>query len=124
MRYESFEDVPAWQDAIDFAEQCFQLFLKEALRREFTLKDQLGRAAISISNNIAEGFERETPGELVRFLYFAKGSAGESRSMLRLLARLFDDEEVQNETKILISDARSVSKQLGAWIQSLKNRPD
>jgi four helix bundle protein len=56
-----------------------------AIRRYPGLRDQLERAALSVSNNIAEGFERGTTNELLAFLYIARGSAGEVRSMMRIL---------------------------------------
>jgi four helix bundle protein len=59
-----------------------------AFRRQRSLRDQLERAALSVSNNIAEGFERGTNQELLTFLYIAGGSAGETRSMLCLLERM------------------------------------
>jgi four helix bundle protein len=57
----------------------------DPFRRHSGLRDQLERAAVSISNNVAEGFERGTTNELLAFLYIARGSAGEVRSMFCLL---------------------------------------
>ena len=54
---------------------------------QFSLRDQIERAALSVSNNIAEGFERGTTNELLAFLYIARGSAGEVRSMLNFIER-------------------------------------
>ena len=88
MKYERFEDLPVWKDAIELAVQIYGLTEDEAFKVKASLRDQLERAAVSVSNNIAEGFERGTTQELITFLYIARGSAGEVRSMLHLLARL------------------------------------
>ncbi len=85
------------------------------------LKSQLERATISISNNIAEGFERGTNEELVTFLYIAKGSSGEVRSMLRLLARLPRTEGLAPDIDGLLRRVENISRQLGRWLESLKD---
>ena len=88
MKYERFEDLPVWKAAIELAVRVFELTARENFRRHRGLRDQLERAAVSVSNNIAEGFERGTTQETLTFLYIARGSAGETRSMLHLLDRL------------------------------------
>ena len=88
MRYTRFEDLPVWNSAIELAIQVYDLTERIQFRRRCSLRDQLERAAVSVSNNIAEGFERGTNNELLSFLYIARGSAGEVRSMLRLMERL------------------------------------
>ena len=60
MRYERFEQLPVWQDAIELAVQTYSMTSKPPFRRERSLRDQIQRAAVSVSNNIAEGFERGT----------------------------------------------------------------
>lgn len=80
--YQRFEDLSVWQEAIRLAEGC-EDFLELAEKRiTWSKRDQLDRASLSVSNNIAEGFERGTTNELLAFLYIARGSAGEVRSML------------------------------------------
>ncbi len=76
MTYERFEQLPVWQAAIDLAAEVYALTEKPAFERRYSLRDQIERAAVSISNNIAEGFERGTKQELLTFLYIARGSAG------------------------------------------------
>jgi four helix bundle protein len=88
MRYERFEQLPVWDAGIDLATSIYALTEKPAFRRRYSLRDQIERAAVSISNNIAEGFERGTNQELLTFLYIARGSAGEVRSMLCLLEHI------------------------------------
>ncbi|MBF6608687.1 MAG: four helix bundle protein [Flavobacterium sp.] len=83
--FSSFEEIIAWQKArmlnVDFYEVSSQNF---HFAKDFSLRDQMRRSSISISSNIAEGFERETVKEFIRFLYIAKASAGEFRSQLYL----------------------------------------
>lgn len=88
MKYERFEDLPVWTDAVEFAVRIFDLSEDDAFKGKASLRDQLERAAVSVSNNIAEGFERGATQELITFLYIARGSAGEIRSTLHLLDRL------------------------------------
>jgi len=88
-------------------------------------RDQLDRAALSVSNNIAEGFERGTTAELFAFIYIARGSAGEVRSMLCLKERRAEKGNWPAYLKIQISDLKSIaessSRRLRAWADSLQN---
>jgi len=81
MRIEKFEDIIAWQKGKELTLDIYIIFKN---CRDFSFKNQIERAAVSIMNNIAEGFERRTNKELKNFLFIAKGSAGEVRSMLNL----------------------------------------
>jgi four helix bundle protein len=85
MTYERFEQLPVWQAAIKLGQQIYTFKATPAFRRQHNLRDQIERAAVSISNSIAEGFERGTTPEVISFLYIARGSAGEVRSMLCLI---------------------------------------
>jgi four helix bundle protein len=85
MKYRCFEDLPVWKDAIELAVRVFELTANHCFRVHSGTRNQLENATVSISNNIAEGFERGTTQETLTFLYIARGSAGEVRSMLRLL---------------------------------------
>jgi four helix bundle protein len=87
MTYERIEHLPMWRAAADLYDAAVDLLEHRGLRASPAFRDQLERAALSASNNIAEGFERGTTNELLAFLYIARGSAGEVRSMLRLLLR-------------------------------------
>lgn len=88
MKYKCFEEVPVWRDALQLAVLIFELTSHAAFKGYYSVKDQLERAGVSISNNIAEGFERGTTQETLTFLYIAKGSSGEVRSLTYLLERL------------------------------------
>lgn len=85
--------------------------------------DQIERAAVSVSNNIAEGFERGTTQELLTFLYIARGSAGEVRSMLWLIEGMPEFGDLKSEISNLKSQAEQVSRQLRGWADSLQNTP-
>lgn len=125
MTCERFEQLPVWQAAIELARRTYELTRRPPLRRERSLRDQLERAAVSVSNNIAEGFERGTTQELLTFLYIARGSAGEVRSMLCLFEALFSSlpefQNLKSEISDLKSRAESISRQLRAWADSLQN---
>lgn len=90
MKYSRFEDLPVWNAAVDFKLDLDDLCEQRLLQGKRNWVDQIDRASLSISNNIAEGFERGTTNELLMFLYIARGSAGETRSMLRLMSRKAD----------------------------------
>ena len=81
MKIEKFEDIIAWQKAEKLTINIYSQFKN---CKDYSFRDQIQRASVSIMNNIAEGFERRTNKELVNFLYIAKGSSGEVRSMLNL----------------------------------------
>ncbi|CAZ95343.1 four helix bundle protein [Zobellia galactanivorans] len=85
MAVKKFEDLLVWQKAQDFAVAIYQNFSDS---RDYSFKDQILRASISISNNIAEGLDRSTNPDFISFLYFATSSNSEVRSMLYLSKRL------------------------------------
>jgi len=121
MTYKRFEDLPVWNAAIDLAIHVYALTSKPQFSSQRSLKDQMERAAVSVSNNIAEGFERGTNNELLAFLYIARGSAGEVRSMLCLLERLPLFHESVAEISPLKEEAESCSRQLKAWARSIQD---
>lgn len=121
MKYKRFEDLPVWQAAIELARETYAFTNHDASRRHAGLRDQLERATLSVSNNIAEGFERGSTNELLAFLYIARGSAGEVRSMHCLLERVPEFSSLQSEICDLKSRAERVSRQLYGWIEQLKN---
>lgn len=77
-KVESFEDLVIWKEARELVGLIYKTF---AISKDYAFKDQIQRAAISIMNNISEGFERSSNADFVRFLFMAKASAGEVRSM-------------------------------------------
>ena len=115
MSIEKFEDITAWQKAKEITIETYKIF---KVNKDFNFKSQIERAAVSVMNNIAEGFERKTNNEFKHFLYIAKGSAGEYRSMLYLAKELKYLTTEQYDTlyeKIIV-----ISKILAKFIQSLK----
>ena len=121
MTYERFEDMPVWKDAIKLAVGVYELTARPQFKGQSSLRDQIERAAVSVSNNIAEGFERGTTQELLTFIYIARGSAGEVRSMLCLFEKLAFLSDLKSQISNLKSLAESISRQLRAWADSLQN---
>jgi four helix bundle protein len=121
MKYRRFEDLPVWQEASELARLIFEFTSIDLFQSHPGLRNQLERATLSISNNIAEGFERGSTNELLSFLYISRGSAGEVRSMLRTLEtwRVFNDRKP--DLLALTSRCETISKQLYGWIEQLKN---
>ncbi|MGX1928490.1 four helix bundle protein [Flagellimonas sp. 2504JD4-2] len=115
MTVQRFEDLKMWQKSQDLAVEIYNLF---SAIKDFGFKDQITRASVSISNNIAEGFERQSNADFKRFLYFALASNSEVRSMLYLSERLnYTD---KNKSILLIEKTNEVSKMLYAFIKSMK----
>jgi four helix bundle protein len=123
VKYRRFEELPVWDAAIGLAVSTYSLTDKPLFFKQAGLRDQLLRAAVSVSNNIAEGFERGTTQELLTFLYIARGSAGEVRSMLCLIDRLPAFANLKSEISNLKSLAEGISRQLRGWADSLQNMP-
>ena len=121
MKYNRFEDLPVWQAAIKLGVSTYTLTSDESFRGQRSLRDQIERAAVSVSNNVAEGFERGTNNELLTFLYIARGSAGEVRSMLCLLERLPTFDNLKFQISNLKLQAENISRQLRAWADSIQN---
>ncbi len=119
--YERFEDLPVWQEAIKLAEGCEDFLLEAEKKITWSKRDQLDRASLSVSNNIAEGFERGTTNELLAFIYIARGSAGEVRSMLCFFERRPALKNFKSQISNLKSVAESCSRQLRGWADSLQN---
>ena len=84
-RISRFEDMEIWKEAVSIGVDVYNLTSRGKLEKDFSSKDQLRRAAISISNNTAEGFEYNNNKMFIKFLYYAKGSAGELRSNILVL---------------------------------------
>jgi len=111
--------MPVWQDAQDLAVAvCHDV----STVTDFSFSDQIKRAAVSISNNIAEGSERTTSRDFARFLDIAKGLAGEVLNMVRLTRRLIwiDQETAEQRCET----CRSISRQLGGFAKHLRARRD
>ena len=115
MKIERFEDIVAWQKSRELTIDIYRLFYRN---KDFGFKDQIQRAAVSVMNNIAEGFERKTNKELTSFLYIAKGSCGEVRSMLYVALRLkyITEKDFRKNYDLCVE----ISKMLSGFISSIK----
>jgi len=120
MKYKNFEDLPVWNVGIDLTVKVFELTEDPAFRQKGDIGNQIQRASLSVPNNIAEGFERGTTPELLQFLYYAKGSAGEVRSICFVMEKLPFLKHLKSEISDLKSLARTISRQLGGWAFSLQ----
>ncbi|MBV6419931.1 MAG: hypothetical protein DAHOPDDO_01157 [Ignavibacteriaceae bacterium] len=119
MKSKTFEDLKVWQDSREFVKSIYELTSSNNFAKDYGLKDQIQRAAVSIMNNIAEGFERNNNKVFVVFLKYSKGSAGEIRSMLyialdlKYISQSTFDEYYSNVIKIIT--------QISNFIKYLKN---
>jgi four helix bundle protein len=116
-KIERFEDLEVWKLSMQMAVAVYEGL---AEWRDYGLRDQMQRAAVSVPSNIAEGYERNSNKEFVQFLYIAKGSAGELRTQLYLALKL---KMLAAPTgKKLLADSRSVSAMLSRYIAVRKAR--
>lgn len=116
MAVQKFEDLLVWQKSQALAVAIYNAF-KDYY--DFSFRDQIKRASVSISNNIAEGFDRNSNADFSRFLYIALSSNSEVRSMLYLSTSLnFLNEK---ESSGLIDKTNEISKMLHGLIKSIKN---
>ena len=115
MAYHSFEELEVWQKAYKLSVSIYRL-LENC--RDFGLRDQMTRAGVSIASNIAEGAERGSNAEFIRFLHIAKGSAAELRTQIAIACDIgIIQESDKNE---LIGETKSISKMLQVLIKSMK----
>jgi four helix bundle protein len=120
MKYQQFEELPVWKTSIQLAVKVMRLTETGFVSKFAGFRSQIERCSVSLSNNIAEGFERGTHEELLTFIYIARGSTGELRSMLHLLRELIGTDERSDEIDELTSLSLSVTRQLNAWLGALK----
>lgn len=120
MKIQKFEDMKVWQDAREFVNQIYMSTSNEKFKKDFGLRDQIQRAAVSIMSNIAEGYERDSNKELIRFLQISKGSAGEVRSLTYVAKDLgyINDKEFSNH----YGSSLLIIKQISNFIKYLKER--
>jgi len=120
MRYRSFQELPIWQESINVGKEVYLLTDKVKFSKDYSLKDQIRRAVLSVSSNIAEGFERSNNNEFVRFLLIAKGSIGEVRSQLCFSFSLkYIDENI---FKKFDKKLELLAKQIGSFTFYLKKQ--
>ena len=118
--YNNFEDLPVWKDARDLAVLIYKLTKVGKLAKDWCMSNQIRSVSLSISSNIAEGFDRSSRKEFIRFLYIAKGSTSEVRSQLLICVELgYLDKD---ESERLLERTKSLTKQIGALISFLKRK--
>ena len=117
MKVNRFEDLEIWKLAAEIAVDIYKITSEKKFIRDYGLRDQLRRAAISISSNIAEGFEINNNNDLIRFLKVAKGSAGELRSQLLICSRL--DYITEKQTEEIKDKLLLLSAKIGKFISYL-----
>ena len=111
-----FRDLKVWQKGKDLAVQIYKVTQDGAFGRDFGFKDQIRRASVSIPTNIAEGDERGSNKEAVRFFYIAKGSLAELQTQLEIANEIdYLDDKTTNE---LMEQSRTVGKMLGSLIKA------
>ena len=114
---ERFEDIQAWQKAREVASSIYKLCKQGELAKDFGLKDQIRRSAVSVQSNIAEGFGREGNKEFIYFLRIAKGSSCEFRSQRY---NLLDADYIEEPIfKDLYSRSEETQRLIGGFINYL-----
>lgn len=116
----SFEELNVYQKAKRLTNDIYTFTRKAAFAKDYALVDQIRRASVSVMSNIAEGFERGTRPEFIRFLFIAKGSCGEVRSQLEVAK----DQRYLSEAEHgqLRETAKTVSGMISNLITTLKTR--
>ena len=117
----SFEYLEIWKKAQELATLIYELCeINQKIARDFSFKDQIKRAALSISNNIAEGFEYNNNADFHRFLRIAKGSCGELRNCLLFSIKInyCTTEEISNSLEL----SKALSRQIGAMMKYLRQK--
>jgi four helix bundle protein len=120
-KYEKFEDLPVWQEAARLYNRVLDLLEEPGIPLSPGFRNQLDRAALSVSNNIAEGFERVTTNELTAFLAIARGSGGEVRSMMAVVQDRPKLKPFVRRLQEVRSLAESCARQLTAWTTSIES---
>jgi four helix bundle protein len=117
--FEKFEELEVWKLSMELCADIYKLTNTDLFSRDFGLKDQIRRSAVSVPSNISEGFERDSKNQFVYFLTIAKGSCGELRTQLKI-AKALNYVNVK-EFEGINEKCLSTSKQLSGFITYLKN---
>jgi len=120
MKIERFEDLNIWKLSLKITKEIYNLTAKKGFSKDFSLRDQIRRAIISVSSNIVEGFEKNNNNEFVRFLKIAKGSVGEVRNQLyiALVVGYITKKEFEN----INEELKDLANQIGGFIVYLEKR--
>jgi four helix bundle protein len=112
-----FEDLSVWQKAQDLSCNIYKIFHGV---KDYAFKDQICRASVSISSNIAEGFDRRTSKEYLRFLEIARTSANEVKSLLYLSSRLNFISQEEKET--FLNDCEIIIRMLVGLMKAIEQK--
>ena len=114
-----FEDLDVWKRSARLSADVYKYFSKNT---DFGFKDQITRSSLSIPSNIAEGYERSTSKDKIRFLYYLKGSSAEPRTQIYIGIEIgYIDKEIGNTW---IKETNEISKMLQGLIVAYKNKRD
>jgi four helix bundle protein len=117
---DKLSNLEIWKTAINIGVEIYHLTLKnQSLKKDFSIRDQLRRCVLSISNNIAEGMEYNNNNDFVRFLRISKGSCGETRNCIIFLSKI--DYITNEEKEFFCSKLIMLSKQIGSLMSYLKS---
>ena len=119
MKFTQFEDMEIWKDAIQLTTLIYQVTNHGKFKKDFWLRDQIRRAANSVSSNIVEGFERQNNNEFIRFLKIAKWSCGEVRNQIYIALNVWYIEQSSFEKSK--NNSLILSKKLSWFIKYLEN---
>ena len=119
MTVEAFEDLKIWQEGRRLANELYSLTRQQSFSNDFGFINQVRRAGVLITSNIAEGHERGGTQEFSQFLSMAKGSSGEVRSHLHLAMDLGYVEKEKGEA--LVTEFKNLSRMISNFINYLKN---
>ncbi len=114
MKVRRFEDLLVWQKAQDLAVEVYKTYREN---RDYGFKDQICRAAVSVSNNISEGFDRGSDADFARFLTYSRTSGNEVKSMSYLSFRIGYTSEIQRDE--FIARTEEISRMINGLIRSL-----
>src|SRR5215813_5555784 len=122
-KYKNFEELPVWQEAARLYNVVLDLLEEPNVPLTSGFRNQLDRAALSISNNIAEGFERSTTSELLSFIAIGRGSSGEVRSMMAVVKNRPKLKSYVISLSRIRSLAECCSRQLTGWAGAVDRFP-
>ena len=122
-KYQHFEELPVWQEAKRLYNVVLDLLEEPGVPLTPGFRNQLDRAALSVSNNIAEGFERATTNELQAFIAIARGSSGEVRSMMAVVHDRPKLKPIVRQLEQIRTLAESCARQLTGWSGSIEKLP-
>ncbi len=116
---ENFEDLEVWQISMDLCTEVYRITNSQLFSKDFGLKDQIRRAAVSVPSNISEGYERNGKNQFLYFLSIAKGSCGEVRTQLQIAYEL--NYLSKDEFVVLKQKCESTSRQLAGFMKYLNS---